>query len=84
MERWEGKRVSERENRILSLLRNAWQRGFLPCDKKETYLQISLLAQRVESGRKQRRGKEDRGGERRVWVGWGGGEPRFKIGRAHV
>lgn len=38
MERWEGKRVSEKENRILSLLRNTWQRGFLLCGKKEICL----------------------------------------------
>lgn len=76
MERWEGKRISERENRILSLLRNTWQRGVLLCGKKESCLQISLLTQRVESGRKQRRGKEDRGGERRVWVGRGAGGSR--------
>lgn len=68
MERWEGKRVSERENRILSLLRNTGQRGFLLCGKKEICLQISLLTQRVESERKQRRGKEGLG-----W-GWGGAE----------
>lgn len=67
----EGKRVSERENRILSLLRNAWQRGFLPCDKKEICLQISLLAQRVE--REENRGGGRRTEEEKEGSGWDGG-----------
>lgn len=61
MERWEGKRVSERENRILSLLRNAWQRGFLPCDKKKeicftySYNNVRGRKQRGEGGQRRRK-----------------------------
>ena len=70
-----GREGSERENRILILLRNTGQSGFPLCGKKEICFQISLLTQCAESGRKERRGPEDRGRERRASEGRR--EPRF-------
>ena len=74
MEWWEGKRVSERENRILSLLRNTGPRGFLLCGKKDLFANFTSYTRCGEW----EEAEEGKGGQRRrkegLGWGWGGAE----------
>ena len=74
MERWEG-RVSEKENRILSLLRNTWQRGFL-CVARDLFVNFTSYTTCGEW----EEAEEGKGGQRRrkKGLGWVGGAEVFR------